>query len=379
VITRGRAQQFQELVEAPSARGARTPEYADLLEVVGALRAVPEPVADPRFVSALRDRLVAETETVLAAAAAARPSRPRRRRRRLAAVVAGVGLVGASATVAVASQGALPGDRLYSVKRGLESAHAELTFGRAAHGQVLLHSAGTRLDEAEQLSQEQADPVRVSDALDAFTEQAVDGSDLLVADYRATGHRSSITAVRTFAATSMARLRLLQSQVSPQSDDSLLQAARALQQVQQTAVQACSACAGPAIGSIPGVLAGATHGTVDDHQLALLKRHGMRSPASASGGPSLPGVRGGQQPPATVTAPDAPGAPTPSPPVEGLTHTVKHLTDGLTDGRKHDDGSAVSDTADKLLDTVGKVGDQVGSTLDDTVGGLPGLTGSLLP
>ena len=72
-MTRGRrAQQFHELVEDSSTGGARLPEYADLLDVVGALRAVPAPVADPAFVAALRERLLAEAESVLVAAAAER-------------------------------------------------------------------------------------------------------------------------------------------------------------------------------------------------------------------------------------------------------------------------------------------------------------------
>ena len=72
-MTRGRgAQQFHELVEDGPTRGARPPEYAALLDLVGALRAVPPAVADPAFVATLREQLIAEAETVLAAAAAER-------------------------------------------------------------------------------------------------------------------------------------------------------------------------------------------------------------------------------------------------------------------------------------------------------------------
>jgi hypothetical protein len=391
VITGRRAQQFHELVEDASTGGARTPEYADLLEVVGALRAVPEPVADPAFVSALRERLVAEADTVLAAVVAERadaderlrlrPSTPRtrRRHRRLAAVVSGVALVGVSATVAVASQSALPGDRLYSVKRGLESAHAELTFDRAARGQLLLDNAGTRLDEAEQLSREQADPARVSDALDAFTQQAIDGSDLLVADYQATGQRSSITTLRTFTATSMERLKLLQSQVPPQSYESLLQAAQALDQVQQTTVHACPVCDGPLIGSIPSVLAQATEATADSWLVSMPKPRGTESPSGSNDGPALPDVEGQPLPPASVTDPDSSDAAPQSPTVGDVNHTVKHLTDGLTGGQQNDIGSTVSDTANNLLDAVGEVGNHVAGTLDNTVGGINSVLPTLLP
>jgi hypothetical protein len=398
VITGRRAQQFHDLVENPSTGGARMPAYADLLDVVGALRAVPEPVPDPEFVATLRDRLLAEAESVLVAAAAERrdaddrlrlrPATPatRRRQRRLAAVISGFALVGVSATVAVASQSALPGDRLYSVKRGLESAHAELTFDRAARGRVLLGNAGTRLDEAQQLSREQADPARIDQALDAFTQEAIDGSDLLVSDYQSTGDRSSITSVRTFTVASMDRLKLMQSQVPPPSYDSLLRAGQALTQVQDTAVQSCASCAGPAIGSIPSVLAQATEATSDTWQVSLPKAHHHQSPQSGNDGPSLPDVKGTHLPPASVTDPDessaAPppdAAPPQAPTADEVQHTVKHLTDGLTGDQQDDVGSTVADTTNNLLDAVGQVGNQVANTVDTTVGGIGTLVPSLLP
>jgi hypothetical protein len=382
-----RAQRFHDLVESPSTGGAGVPEQADLLDVVDALRAVPAAVPDPAFVVTLRERLIAEAESVLAAAAAERDDiesrlrlRPavlqtRRRHRRLAAVVAGVALVGASATVALAAQSALPGDGLYSIKRGLETAHAELTFDRADRGRVLLDSAGTRLDEAQQLSRERADPARVSEALDAFSEQAIDGSDLLIADYQATGHRSSMTTLRTFTVTSMERLKVLQSQVPPQSYDSLLQAAQALDEVQQASVHTCSVCDGPLIGSVPGVFARATQATVDTWQVAIPKPQHEQSPSDSRGGPSLPDVEGQDLPPASVTEPDSPTAEPEAPTAKDVKHTVHHLSDGLTDDQQNDVASTASDTTNNLLDAVGEVGNEVAGTVDDTVGGI----GSPLP
>jgi hypothetical protein len=381
------------LVEDSSAGGRPSPEYAELLDVVGALRAVPAPVADPAFVATLRDRLIAEAESVLAAAAAEqkdvdarlrlRPATPRsrRRHRRIAAVVSGVALVGASATVAVASQTALPGDGLYSVKRGIESAHAELTFDRADRGRVLLESAGTRLDEAQTLSREHADPARVDDALSAFTQQAIDGSDLLIADYEATGDRSSIVTLRTFTVTSMDRLDVLQSEVPTQSLDQLVQAAQALDQVQQASVHACAVCRGPVLSSVPDVLTQVTRATVDSWQVAAPKPHHGRGHLrqGADGGPALPDLHG-QLPPASVTDPDSSSAEPSGPPTspsapsaDDVKHTVKHLTHGLTDGQQNDVASTLSDTTNNLLDAVGEVGNQVADTLGDTIDGVTSL------
>jgi hypothetical protein len=71
-VSRGRrSQEFHDLVEDvedTAGGGARRSSYDDLLDVVGALRAVPEPVPDPTFVASLRERLLEEATTVLVAA-----------------------------------------------------------------------------------------------------------------------------------------------------------------------------------------------------------------------------------------------------------------------------------------------------------------------
>jgi hypothetical protein len=385
VITGRRAEQFQELVEGgTSTGGARTPAYGDLLAVVEALRAVPEPIADPAFVVDLRARLVTEAESVLTEAATAReetdarltlaPAAPRvrRRRRRLAAAVSGLALVGASATMAVAAQTALPGDALYPVKRGLESVHADLTFDRAARGRVLLGDANTRLDEAEQLSREHADPARVGDALDAFTQESTQGADLLVADYQSTGHESSMTTLRTFTADSMARLRELQSIIPPQALPQLLQAARTLDQIQQVSIHTCASCQGPLITSVPPVLTQALQATADTWQVPRTEhRHHHRT-----GQPALPHVPQ-HLPPASVTDPD-PSSPSDQSnqdqPTGGeVRHTLDHLTGGLIGNHQSDVGSTVTDTANNLLDAVGHAGNRVAGALGDTVDGVTGL------
>ena len=396
MITARRAQQFHDLVEDPSTGAglgtSSARRYAGLIEVVDGLRAVPAPTPDPAYVASLRDRLVAEAETLLAAAAAERHDtdarlrlRPttrqaRRRQRRLAAAVSGLALVGVSTTVAVASQSALPGDQLYSIKRGIENAHAELTFDRAARGRVLLSDASTRLSEARALSREQADPALVNDALTAFAQEAVQGSDLLISQYDATGDRSSITTVRSFTASSMDQLRQLQSQVQPTSLDSLLQAAQALDQVQQTALSTCPSCQGPAIGAVPSVLVQAAAATAHSwpavpsgstgagtHQGS---GSGHVSTHSGSGTPTLPHLPQ-HLPPASVTNPGSTGTGSLSAPTAGsVQHTVQHLTAGLTHRHQNDVASTVTDTADNLLDAVGALGNQVAGAVQGVVGGI---------
>ena len=87
------------------------------------VRGRPPRPADGRGRAGWSPRPPSATTPTLRAAPATRRTRPGAERR-LAAVVSGVALVGAHRAVAVAAQNALPGDALYPVKRGLESAHA---------------------------------------------------------------------------------------------------------------------------------------------------------------------------------------------------------------------------------------------------------------
>lgn len=391
MTTRRRSQQFHELVEGTSAGAERSSSYAELLDVVGALRSVPAPVADPAFVDSLRERLLDEARTVLVAAAEEQAEaderlrlrspapRTRRRNRRIAAGLSGAVLVGASGTMALAAQTALPGEALYPLKRGIESAHAQLTFERAARGRVLLDNAGTRLDEVAELSRTGADGEEVGRTLDAFTHEALAGSDLLIADYQATGDRSSITSVRTFAATGMARLRLLQSAVPADSVEQLLQSAQALDQVQQAASQACADCPGPSVTAVPPVLQQAAEAAADSWLVAQPPGAGHRHRGgSAPGGVQLPQV-GGSLPPASVTDPTQTWPGTEPPTAQDVQQTVQHLTDGLTDGQQDDLGSTVTDTAGNLLDAVGDVGNTVAGTVGGTLDSLGTALPSVLP
>ncbi len=386
MITGRSAQRFHELVEGSSTSGAHLPSYAELLDVVGALRATPAPEPDPAFVAALRERLLVEAESLLTAAAAdraetdarlrLRPAAPRARsrNRRLAAVISGVTLVGVTGTMAVAAQSALPGEGLYPLKRGIENAHAELTFDRAARGRLLLADAATRLDEATALSrQDTAGSTVVGDTLDEFTQQAVAGSDLLVSDYQATGNQSSITSVRSFTAASMATLHQLQGMVPPAADDQLLQAAQALDQVQQVAVHTCPSCPGPSVTSVPSVLTDAVAAAADFWLVAqpttggTTHQHGGHT--GPFGTPHLPHV-GDHLPPASVTDPTQPGTDVAVPTAQDVQHTLQHLTGGLTQDLQNELGNTVADTTNNLLDAVGAAGNVLASTLDDTVGGL---------
>src|SRR6478735_5806570 len=140
-----------------ASRGRDAEPYAELLEVVAGLRAVPPATPRPEFVASLRERLMVEADTALvrqppASSRLAMPASSRTRQRRLGALLGGVALVGSAATMAVAAQTALPGESLYGVKRGIESAQVRLAPDDADRGRTLLAQAGTRLTELEELA-----------------------------------------------------------------------------------------------------------------------------------------------------------------------------------------------------------------------------------
>ncbi len=133
-------------------------------------------------------RLMAEADTVLVQQSArvradeARlvlPQRPRARDRRLAALLGGAALVGATTSMAVAAQTALPGDSLYPVKRAIEDARTGLASDDAARGARLLASARGRLAEVDQLARTASlsRDAAVADTLVAFDEQATEASE----------------------------------------------------------------------------------------------------------------------------------------------------------------------------------------------------------
>src|SRR5215212_1119974 len=178
-----------------------------------------------------------------------------------------------------------------------------------------------------------------------------------------------MTTLRTFTVTSMDRLNMLQTEVPPQSYDALLQAAEVLDEVQQASVGACSVCDGPLITSVPGVLDKATQVPLATWRVAAPRPEHSQSASDSSDSPSVPDVEGCDLPPASVTDPDSSTA-VQAPTSDDVKHTVKHLSDGLTDDQQNGVDSTTSDRTDNLLDSVGNVGNDVADTVDDTVGGI---------
>ncbi len=339
--TRRRAEQFAAVVNGKSTRGAYDDRYDDLLLLVGALRAVPEPVARPEFIADLRSRLVAEAAaTPLTAAAEAdrlrlRPVDPGRvrnpRERRIGVALGGLALVGATATMAVVAQSALPGDTLYPLKRGIENAHAGFSVGDEGKGSTVLANASTRIAEIEALAREARDgddnAAAVSDTLNDFTDQATEASDLLLASYADKGDPADVVKVRTFTATSMTSLADLEGQLPESADDEWVHAVTTLLRIDDQAKLDCPTCAGTDLTTITPVLPpiGTGFGT---GTLPAVNLPDIVLPTLV-----LPSVDASGLPPGSVTEPsDGPASgPTPS---DGPTVLPTGLPTGLPTSRR---------------------------------------------
>jgi hypothetical protein len=375
---RRRAEEFHSLVEDPSTGGLHDARYADFLDIVASLRDTPAPQPRPDFVADLREQLMTEAHTVLVAAddearlmlPSRRTARRPARERRIAAAAAGVAIVGATTSMAMAAQSALPGDALYPLKRLIEGAEAGIAVNEADKGATLLANASGRLAEITALSRDGRleDGAAVADTLNTFTRQTIEASDLLLTDYAATGDESSIAELRDFTGKSMQTLAELESVVPEQARDELLRAARILTQIDAQAQQACPSCGGDGIDEIPAILTSsyelsgdgiaATPGTV-------LKVSPQKKKSSGDGSTSLPQTSDDALTPGSVLAPtgetDADASSGGGDTKQDSSDPIKDLTETLTgDGGSEpasgpnlpelpDPGQVLEDVTDPLL------------------------------
>lgn len=160
--SRRRADEFARLLDGT---GSTTdPALAPLVGLARSLQALPlGPSAD--FRDGLRQRLVAVAAVAPHSATASSPAHaPRplaaldrmvgswRAQRRLAVAAGAMASVVAVAGVGVAGNRSLPGDPLYSIKRGTEAIQLATTNGLVARGELHLQLAEERLHEVERLS-----------------------------------------------------------------------------------------------------------------------------------------------------------------------------------------------------------------------------------
>lgn len=295
-----RAEEFAAAVDAPAGTPA-SPALAELVELVGTLRAQEPPAPRAEFTASLRERLVAEADEILVQDAAL--TLPRRRtgmrERRLAVAASAFVLVGGSAGLAAAAQNSLPGDALYPIKRGIESAQTGLASNPADKGRDLLGQADSRLTELRGLLGQDSgtvDQTQVPATLDDFATQAQQGSRLLLDSYAQDQDPADVVAIREFAAGGLHTLQGLARNAPAQEQDDLARVAGLLQRIDRDATGACSTCAAklPALQLPPSLVSAAE---VDRALSAIKKVQPNNDHTPLSGAPqggTHDGTSGGQ-------------------------------------------------------------------------------------
>jgi len=304
VFAARRAEEFNTLVEGTSTGSSRDAHYAEFVEIVAQLRDVAPVEPRPDFTRSLREELMAAADTLLLPSEDTQrltlPPRRTSRDRRIAAVVGGLAIVGASTSLAVAAQSALPGEMLYPLKRAMENAETGIRMSDEAKGTSLLSNATDRLAEISALSRTGSlgDGPAIASTLTTFSDQAMAASDLLLTDYAETGDERSIEELREFTATSIQTLAQLEALLPEEARDELAYAAQVLGEIDAAASKACPTCAG-GIGQIPPVLMSA--GQVTERDVIVVPAPTLASDdaqggkGDGKGGQQGDGTHGGQQ------------------------------------------------------------------------------------
>ncbi|HET7735619.1 MAG TPA: DUF5667 domain-containing protein [Nocardioidaceae bacterium] len=354
---RKHADEFEALLN-----GSKTPASADLTSLVTVATVLREqaPVAPrPDFSAALRERLLEEAAVVLTSEAKslALPVRRRgARERRLVAAATAAVFLGGTAGMAAASQNALPGDALYTIKRTLERAEAGLNTSDEGKGRDLLVQANDRLAEAEGLLAKNRDDAAVAGTVDDFTAQAQEGASLLLESFQQDRDAQLITTLRTFAADSLVILQELAKTAPPEAQEALANAARVLQELDAQALALCSVCADelPALEIKELLLSSAASNEVAKALKNAAKKLGADASAT---GDSTPQAQSPQSPSGDTST----GEPT----------DVVPDADGQVDDAKKDVKKALDDTTQPVKDLLGTL-------LPGSEDALSGLTDGLL-
>jgi hypothetical protein len=254
ISARRAAEDFARVVDGADAD--RAERFSDLTATVELLRMQDTPAARPEFVADLRTRLMVAADTVLVPAQpTARPAKVielspgvRRHNRRLAVAAAAFVAVGGTAGVAAAAENSLPGDPLYPIKRGIESAQVSLNSSDSAKGHDLISQASTRLKEIDGLMDEGDSTSRITHTLASFQRSTTSGADLLFVAYQRDGDPEDLAALRGTFQEQTEQLLALAAQAPSTTQPDFTAAADLLADLDQQARVLCGNC-GPSDGS----------------------------------------------------------------------------------------------------------------------------------
>ncbi len=252
------AEEFDQVLSGTADQSVAA-RYAELLDSVEQLRALPEVTPRTEFVGDLRSRLMtaAEAEWVKAPppVRSLPEERQRRRNRRIGTIAASLVVVGGTAGMAAAASGALPGETLYPIKRGIEQVTTAARFDDASQGKALLGQAATRLEEVRALqAQGTADPDLVTETVDAFRSAADSGSSKLFSSYQSSDDAGDISTVRDFTTAQMADLAKMSVNADTATNDLLVDAADTLADIDEQARGLCGTCSPTKSVALPDAL-----------------------------------------------------------------------------------------------------------------------------
>jgi hypothetical protein len=356
------AEEFDSVLDgrAPAAVAER---YAGLAATAQVLRDQPEVMPRAEFVADLRERLMlaAAIEMVPAAPVVRRAPSTARRNRRLGTVAAALVIVGGSAGMAAAASGALPGDPLYPVKRGIEQVQIAAHVGDASKGSALLDQADTRLGEVQHMLASGETDQSLLDATTAdFQSSANSGAEKLFSAYQAGGSSADIVTVRDFTSGAMSQVSSMAA-ADPSQAGALRDVADTLADLDQQATTLCADCSGGSAITPPGALASSAGAATVTNLIARpitqvrADLAAARAAQTALATSQLHGLQNAAQDKA-----DALGAS--SKPGAGLTTAVSEPLRGTIN------------SAGQLVPSLTKTG---GTAVNDLVGGLTGTVASV--
>ena len=376
LISARRAEEFARVVDGSGTDVAD--RYADLTPYVALLRTQETPAARPEFVADLRERLMAAADTVLAPARQTQPRGGnvvtlspgvRRTNRRLAAAAAAFVVIGSTAGVAAAAENSLPGDPLYPLKRGIESAQVSLNSSDAAKGHDLIGQATTRLHEVDGLMSHGESTSRITSTLASFQRSASSGADLLFLAYQRDGDPADLAALRSTFEQQSEQLDGLAAQAPPTAQPDFAAAKSLIADLDQQARVLCGNC-GPSAGpsdfvdltSAPALeslltapAAAAAAQDLSDRAQALADKAGEVAKGLPQATPSTPGpdsstTRNSSTPlPGGVQVPSLTGSDTA---LKGTVTTVTGGVQGLLDSVGTSSGGTLAPVTDTVNDTV---------------------------
>lgn len=328
----------EDFANALEGRGPRNSEVRELVRFAESLcESAVDP--SPEFTLDLRTRLMADAATVLTKAPASTDRDQVRTfspavhpvRRRLAAATAAIVATSGMVGLVASSAQAIPGDMLYSVKRGVENVELTLHRSEASRGSFQLAQASERLAEAQSLSTQSdtRSQAAVVKALAEFSDTATAGSASLFDDYTSDGNEKSIDKIGSFAKTSSSLLESMSANLPATSTDAFSVAAATISSLVSQATLLCGSCH---VVSLPSSFSsGGASALRSPDQTTTLKNNPVQPKSSPSPSPNVvSGLLG------SVTSPVAP-KPTTSAPTTTAPPKLTDVTDPLVGALLGDD------------------------------------------